>query len=94
MTIDKSTAEKIARLAAIEIANDEKEKIITELNDTLGMVNKLSEVNTDNVVPTSHVHGSTNAFREDVVVESLPKERLTEIAPDFSNAGFRVPKVI
>jgi len=84
----------IARLAAIKTSDDELSGLHQDLNSILEYVNKLSEVNTNGVVPTSHVHGAINAFREDVPREPMERKTLEDLAPDFGDSGFRVPRVI
>ncbi|MCC6219847.1 MAG: Asp-tRNA(Asn)/Glu-tRNA(Gln) amidotransferase subunit GatC [Deltaproteobacteria bacterium] len=84
----------IADLAMLELSEDELLKIQKELNDIFSYVDKLSAVPTRGVVPTSHVHGVTNAFRNDVVKESLDIEKVAQNAPAFDKQGFEVPKIL
>lgn len=84
----------VASLAAIELKEPEVQKTLTELNQILGFIDKLQSVSTLGVEPTSHVHGSTNPFRDDVIQDSLPREEIERIAPDFVDGFFRVPKII
>jgi aspartyl-tRNA(Asn)/glutamyl-tRNA(Gln) amidotransferase subunit C len=84
----------VAGLAAIELKEEEVTKTLGELNQILGFIDKLQGVSTLGVEPTSHVHGSTNPFRDDVIKESLPREDIDRIAPDFVDGFFRVPKII
>ena len=85
---------QLAQLAALELQDTERTALRSELSDIFGFIEKLSALDTSAVEPTFHVHGALNAFREDVVSESLPLEDLSKNSPDFSTAGFRVPKVI
>lgn len=94
MELTDDVVRHVARLAALEISDDELESLKNELSDILGYVAQLSEVDTSNVQPTSHVHGVVNAFRDDLIRDSLPIEKLEQLAPDFSKAGLRVPKII
>lgn len=94
MTISKGVVLQVARLAGIQIPEGELEARSKELNDIVEYVAQLSSVNTRGVPPTSHVHGVVNFFREDVVVSSLPIEKVKENAPDFRQSGFRVPRII
>ena len=84
----------IAKLSALEVREDELETRAKELADILNYVERLSAVSTRGVVPTSHVHGVVNFFRDDIIRDSLPVEDLERIAPDFKNSSFRVPKII
>lgn len=84
----------VARLGAIALGPEEVEKSRREINDILNYIDHLQSVPTRGVLPTSHVHGVNNVFREDVVQDSLALEELKENAPDFTPAGFRVPKIL
>jgi aspartyl-tRNA(Asn)/glutamyl-tRNA(Gln) amidotransferase subunit C len=84
----------IAKLAAIEVAPAELEKMSNDLSSILDYVEKLQAVSSAGVAATSHVHGVTNVFREDIAKESLSKESLESFAPDFVHGGFRVPRII
>lgn len=92
--IDEKTVRHVAKLAALALSDSDVEKTRRELNDILEYVNRLSQVNTNNIEPTSHVHGVVNVFREDVIQDSLPLSALKEMAPAFGTGGFRVPKII
>lgn len=94
MALSTEEVYQIAKLAQISISEGEAEQLKQELSAILSFVEKLSEVSTKGVNPTSHVHGVVNAFREDVVRASLPLEEVGRNAPDFSEDGFRVPKII
>jgi len=84
----------IAKLASIRLSDEEVETTKRELNSIFGYIDKLQQVPTAGVVPTSHVHGAVNFFRDDVVQKSLLTEEVARNAPDFSRDGFRVPKII
>lgn len=84
----------IAKLASLELSNEETESLKSDLSTILEYVNALSELPTEGVVPTSHVHGSYNAFRDDIIKDSLSIDSVKQNAPNFGSGGFRVPKVI
>lgn len=93
----KITAEEVlhvAKLARLEIEPDSVDQMADQLATILTYVEKLGEVNTGNVSPTSHAIALTNAFREDEVRGSLPREEALENAPAKEDGGFVVPKVI
>ncbi len=94
MSLSDKEVLHVAKLAALAVQPNEVEKLRRELNDILGYFEKLSEVQTRGVLPTSHVHGIVNTFREDVVQDSLPVEKLEQNAPDFIASSFRVPKIL
>ncbi len=93
----KITAEEVlhvAKLARLEIDPDSVDTMADQLATILTYVDKLGEVDTEGVTPTSHAIALTNAFREDVVRDSLPREEALENAPAKEDGGFIVPKVI
>lgn len=94
MKLTKETVEHVATLSALRLEGQEAEQIQSELQKVLDLVEQLQEVNTDNVEPLRHVHGVVNAFRDDTASNSLTTSDLAEIAPQYTNAGIRVPKVV
>lgn len=94
MSISEETVRKVAKLAALELKDDEVHTLRNQLGDILDYVDQLSKLSTEGINPTSHVHGVVNAFRDDIAKESLAVEKLEKIAPDFALGGFRVPKII
>jgi len=68
--LNKSEVQKIASLARIEITDEEAEKYSKELSDILGFVEKLNEVDTEDVEPIAHITGAKNRIREDRVIEA------------------------
>lgn len=91
--ISKEEVKHIAKLAEIDFSEDEIEKFTHQLGKILGHVAKISEVDTEEVAPTSHTLEIKNVFREDVVKKSLSKEDALKNAPDEKDGGFRVPKI-
>ena len=63
----------------------------SELSSILDHIEKISELDLDNVDPTSHVVEVENVLRADEPRESWPRERILEPAPDPADGGFRVP---
>ena len=94
MSLTEKEVIHIAKLAAIELKDEEVTKTIKELNEILGTIDALQSISTAGVEPTSHVHGSVNAFRDDIIQDSFSNEQIAEIAPDFENGFFKVPKII
>ena len=92
--ISDDDVRKIAKLAHLTVTDGEVKKFGTELNAIIGYVQQLEKLDVSGVEPMSHVHGSTNVFRDDVVQESLPVEALLSIAPDKSGRFIRVPIII
>ena len=84
---------KIASLARLSLTDEEIERLSVELSSIIGYFEKLNELNTDSVEPTSHTLDIVNAFRKDVVKESLTVELATEAAPSISENLFAVPPI-
>ncbi|MGH2945117.1 MAG: Asp-tRNA(Asn)/Glu-tRNA(Gln) amidotransferase subunit GatC [Solirubrobacteraceae bacterium] len=82
----------VARLARLELTDDEVERFSGELSKVLDHIEKISELgDLSDVEPTSHVVAVENALRPDEPRPSLPVERALESAPDAALGGFRVP---
>lgn len=94
MKITIADVESVARLARLELTLGEKELFAGQMGAILGYVEKLREVDTEGVMPTSHAVPMENAFREDVVQPSIGLERALANAPERSGSFFAVPKVI
>ena len=94
MKITIAEVEHVAKLARLEISFEEKENLTEQMNRILLYMEKLSELNTVGVEPTSHVLDLHNAFRADAVNDSLPREQTLENAPEANEAEFVVPRVI
>jgi aspartyl-tRNA(Asn)/glutamyl-tRNA(Gln) amidotransferase subunit C len=81
----------VARLARLELSEEEVERFEGELSKVLDYIGTISELDLDEVPPTSHVVAVENVLREDVPRPSLPREVALESAPDPAPGGFRVP---
>jgi len=84
----------VARLARLELADSEAERMTSQLARILEYVDTLNTLDTEGVPPTSHVLEVTNAFREDVIRPSLPREEALANAPRHNTESFVVPRVI
>jgi aspartyl-tRNA(Asn)/glutamyl-tRNA(Gln) amidotransferase subunit C len=89
--IDREQVLHVARLARLELRDDELERMARELSGVLDHIEKISELDLDGVAPTSHVIELENVLRADEPRESWPVERVLESAPDVAQGGFRVP---
>jgi aspartyl-tRNA(Asn)/glutamyl-tRNA(Gln) amidotransferase subunit C len=82
----------VARLARLELTDDEIERYAGELSNVLGYIEKISELgDLADVEPTSHVVAVENVLRADEPRPSWPVEVVLESAPDSAAGGFRVP---
>ena len=81
----------VARLARLELTEQELDTMAEELSGVLDHIEKIGELDLDEVEPTSHVVEVENVLRPDEPRPSWPRERVLEIAPDAGEGGFRVP---
>ena len=94
MPISIEDVEKVASLAKLDFSNKEKNKLVKELNKIVSYVQKLNELDTNDVEPTSHVIELKNVMRDDKVELWLSQEKAFENAPAQKGGFFSVPKVI
>jgi aspartyl-tRNA(Asn)/glutamyl-tRNA(Gln) amidotransferase subunit C len=92
--IDRKEVKYIAHLARLELTAEEEEKFSRQLGEILIYVDKLKEVDTHNVRPTSHIFALKNVFREDKQKKSLPEREVLSNAPKKKRNQFQVPKII
>ncbi|MBW7476406.1 Asp-tRNA(Asn)/Glu-tRNA(Gln) amidotransferase subunit GatC [Paenibacillus oenotherae] len=94
MSITVKDVEHVANLARLELSEQEKEQFTGQLNAILKYAEKLNELDTDGVDPTSHVLPVTNVMRDDVVRDSVTLETALRNAPDEEDGQFKVPAVL
>ncbi len=94
MKITKQEVEHVAKLARLELSEQQQEMFTNQLSNILTYVEQLNELDTKGVEPTSHVLDISNVMREDVPRESLPQGKALANAPDKAAGHYRVPKII
>jgi len=94
MTIDKETVEKVAHLARLELAEDEKDQMIQDMSKILGFMDKLNEINTSGIEPLVYMTNEINVLREDIVKQEITHEEALQNAPKHDENYFLVAKVI
>ncbi|NCO67852.1 MAG: Asp-tRNA(Asn)/Glu-tRNA(Gln) amidotransferase GatCAB subunit C [Nitrospirae bacterium CG_4_10_14_0_8_um_filter_41_23] len=94
MKISKEEIEHIAVLARLSLPEEEKELFGSQLSSILDYMEKLNELDTKGIEPTSHVLTLSNVMRDDIPRPSIPKEDALMNAPDHTEKFFRVPKII
>jgi aspartyl-tRNA(Asn)/glutamyl-tRNA(Gln) amidotransferase subunit C len=94
MNIDKETVEKVAHLARLELAEDEKEKMIADMNKILGFMDKLNEIDTSGIEPLVYMTNEVNTTREDVIKQEVTHAEALLNAPKHDKDYFLVAKVI
>ena len=94
MKIDKKTTLKIAKLCRIKVRDGEIEELSSQLSSILDWVEKLNEVNTDNIEPLSNVSISELPLREDIEINKNKSNDVLLNAPEKVENYFVVPKVV
>ncbi|MGA9874525.1 MAG: Asp-tRNA(Asn)/Glu-tRNA(Gln) amidotransferase subunit GatC [Solirubrobacteraceae bacterium] len=89
--IDRDEVLHVARLARLQLAEEEIEPMARELSAVLDHIAKISELDLDDVPPTTHVAEVTGRLRADEPRASLPREVVLDQAPAVSGDGFLVP---
>ncbi|MEQ9639004.1 MAG: Asp-tRNA(Asn)/Glu-tRNA(Gln) amidotransferase subunit GatC [Alphaproteobacteria bacterium] len=94
MSVDKATVARIAHLARIKVPDDELDGLVGELNNILGWVEQLGELDTAEVQPMASVHDEALRWREDAVTDGGKADDIVANAPDGVERFFAVPKVV
>jgi aspartyl-tRNA(Asn)/glutamyl-tRNA(Gln) amidotransferase subunit C len=94
MSVDSATVRKIASLARIAVTDGEVEAMVPELNNILGWIEQLGEVDVTGVELMTAVIPNVLRLRDDVVTDGGVRERVLANAPAAEHGFFGVPKVI
>jgi len=94
MPVSHEQVRHIASLARIAMSEEELERLVPELNNILGWVEQLGEVDTDGIEPLATVIDQKLRLREDIVTEGNIRDEVLANAPDAQHGFFAVPKVI
>lgn len=94
MSVDVDTVRRIARLARIRVEDAQAESLVGELNNILGWVEQLGELDTDGVAPMTSVVEQKLHLRQDVVTDGDAQDDVLANAPDRAHGFFVVPKVV
>ena len=94
MSVSSEQVRHIAKLARIAMSDEEIARLAPELNNILGWVEQLAEVNTDGVEPLTAVIEQKQRLRDDVVTDGNIRDELLANAPEAQHGFFAVPKVI
>lgn len=92
--ITEDEIRKIARLARLKLTSEEVQNLTADIESILTYVDKLGELDTSSVVPTSHAVDLPTKYRKDEVGAELPVEKALANAPERLGDGFGVPKII
>ena len=94
MSVDTATVRHIAKLARLQMSDAEVEALVPELNNILGWVEQLGEVDTNGVEPLATVIDQKLRLRDDVIDDGNVRDKVLANAPDAQHGFFAVPKVI
>ncbi|MCF8056085.1 MAG: Asp-tRNA(Asn)/Glu-tRNA(Gln) amidotransferase subunit GatC [Desulfocapsa sp.] len=94
MNISREEVEHVASLSRLNLSEEELVRMTGQLDTILSYVAKLDELDTRGVAPTTHAFSNQNAFREDEVQESLPRDEALANGPKQNGEAFVVPKII
>jgi aspartyl-tRNA(Asn)/glutamyl-tRNA(Gln) amidotransferase subunit C len=94
MKIDRKDVEKLAHLSRLELTEEELVNMESDMNKMLQFVEKINELDLDDVEPLAYVSDEVNILREDEVKQDITHDEALKNAPDKDTDYFRVPKVI
>jgi aspartyl-tRNA(Asn)/glutamyl-tRNA(Gln) amidotransferase subunit C len=92
--LSREDVQKVALLARLDLTEEELDRFTAELQQIIGYVDQLGEVDTANVEPMVHAMELANVFAEDRVRQSLPREDTLANAPRHNGVAFLVPAVL
>ena len=92
--ITREEVQNVARLARLHLTDDEAERMREQLDAILAYIDKLRELDVEDVEPTAHAVPLVNVMRDDALVPCLPQEQALANAPDRAHEFFRVPRII
>lgn len=94
MAITLDDVDYVAKLAKLQLADDEKEDYAQKLNSILHYMEQLQDIDTKDTPTTTHVLPLENVFREDELKEGLSLDKALANAPDTQDGYFKVPKIM
>ncbi|MDC0400909.1 Asp-tRNA(Asn)/Glu-tRNA(Gln) amidotransferase subunit GatC [Candidatus Pelagibacter sp.] len=94
MTIDLKTIKHISKLSRISVDNEKAKKLAGDLNSIFDFIEKLNELNTDNVEPLTSVAETTLKLRADEVKSENIRDQILKNSPEENEDFFVVPRVV
>jgi aspartyl-tRNA(Asn)/glutamyl-tRNA(Gln) amidotransferase subunit C len=92
--IDQMQVRNVAKLSRLELTEQEVQEFTSQLGAILEYVEKMNELDAENVEPLAHCLPINNVFRQDSIKESLGTEKALANAPQRDGAFFKVPKIL
>jgi aspartyl-tRNA(Asn)/glutamyl-tRNA(Gln) amidotransferase subunit C len=94
MAIDRQAVDHVARLARLDLSDEERNRMQSELSTILEHIARIQALDLDGVEPTSHTVPLRNVMRPDEVTPSLPQEVALANAPEAEEGRFKVPRIV
>jgi aspartyl-tRNA(Asn)/glutamyl-tRNA(Gln) amidotransferase subunit C len=94
MGIDRAAVDHVARLARLDLSEEERVRMQAELSTILEHVTKIQALDLDGIVPTAHTVPLRNVMRPDEVTPSLTQEEALANAPEERDGRFMVPRIV
>ena len=94
ITISTSDIQHLASLSSLALTDDETDGLRQDLENIIGYIEQLGELDVSGVEPTYQVTGLSNVWREDEVQTGIPVEKLLDLAPEKQNNQVKVPQVL
>jgi len=92
--IEEKDVEYVARLAKLELNENQKELFLKQLNDILDYFKQLNQLDTEEVEPTSYILNPANLFHDDEPKPSLPQDMVLGMTKYKKNGYIKVPKIL
>lgn len=93
-TISNDDVQQLASLSGLQLADDEVAGLRQDLDNIVGYIKQLSELDTAGVEPTYQVTGLENVWRDDEIEAGVARETLLELAPEQQQLQVKVPQVL
>lgn len=94
MSVSLEEVRHLAALSEINLSDEELTVLTTDIDNIVGYINQLDELNTDGIEPTFQLTGLKNVWRNDVIEPQLAREELLALAPAQEDNQVKVPKVL
>ena len=94
MEVNEALVDKLAHLSKLTFSDEEKKEIAADLQQMIGFVEKLNELDLKDVEPLMHMCDEINVLRNDEIKGSISREEALKNAPETDGQFFKVPKVI
>lgn len=94
MEINDQLIDKLEKLTKLKLASEERKIIKNDLGNILEMIDRIQELDTENVEPLQHINQDYNVLREDVAKNEINNEEALKNAPSTEGPYFSVPKVL